>query len=81
MLILSLANAMLMYNISLRRYEFSAVPVVALGLAVTLITLNHTSASEIINSLLISSSVLITGTVALHFLLTKNYRRGRRPIG
>jgi O-antigen/teichoic acid export membrane protein len=81
MLILSLANAMLMYNISLRRYVFSVVPVAALGLGLALITQNHRTVSEIINSLLISSSVLMVSTVALHFLLTKQLRRARGPVG
>lgn len=72
MLLLSLSNAVLMYNISLRRYAFAAVPVVGLGLTILLLTQNHGSVSEIINSLMIGSSGLIVGIVALNFLLRKN---------
>ncbi len=71
MLILSLANALLMYNISLRRYAFAAVPIVALALTLILIAQNHVSVSEIINSMLIGSSVLILGLIVLGILPSK----------
>lgn len=81
MLLLAIANAMLMYNISLRRYKFSWVPLAALILTIILVTNNHASVSEIINSLLIGSSALIIGTTILNILPANNHRRGRGPIG
>jgi O-antigen/teichoic acid export membrane protein len=74
MLLLAAASAIMMYHVALKQYGYAAAAVVALGLSLGLIYLNHATILTVINDLLAGSAALLI-IAAFADLVSQSKRR------
>jgi O-antigen/teichoic acid export membrane protein len=71
MLLLGLANTLLMYQVALRRFIFSALPVAVTIFTLILVYVRHNEIAQVINDILIGSSVLMLSVATATWIYEK----------
>jgi O-antigen/teichoic acid export membrane protein len=76
MLLLGIANLLVMYHVALRRFWFAIIAVAVTIFTLILVGLRHNAIAQVINDVLIGSSVLVAVVVGATLIRTRTERSG-----